>query len=138
MRKATTMNGKQAKNELYELRKSIALRKQLKEFIDSANPIPDDDYKKHRFYHIWDDYMVSATKAHDRAKQASKRQDNWAAYWNALHAMAAYAAAFAVLDHDDEQTAYADAIRAYHESMTDFRVEVSELDEAFAKRSSQK
>jgi len=132
------MSGKQTQqNELYELKKSIALRKQLKEFVDSANPISDDDYKKHRCYHIWEDYMLSATKAHDRAKQAFKRQDNWTAYWNALHAMAAYAAAFAVLDHDDEQTAYADVICAYHESMTDFREEASELDNAFAKRPSQ-
>jgi len=132
------MNGKQAnQNELHELKKSIALRKQLKEFVDNANPIPDDDYKKHRFYSIWNEYMVSATKAHNRAKQAFKRQDDWAAYWNALHAMAAYAAAFAALDHDDEQTAYTDAIHAYHESMTDFRVEASELDNAFAKRPSQ-
>jgi len=131
------MNGKQVhQNELHELRKSIALREQLKEFVDSAKPIPDGDYKKHRFYHIWDDYMASATKAYNRAKQAFKRQDNWAAYWNALHAMAAYAAAFAALDHDDEQTVYADAIRAYYESMTDFREEVPELDEAFAKRPS--
>jgi len=108
------MNGKQTQqNELHELRKSIALRKQLKEFVDSANPISENsDYEKRRFYRIWNEYMVSATKAHDRAKQAFKLQDNWAAYWNALHAMAAYAAAFAVIDHDDEQTAYADAIRA--------------------------
>jgi len=133
------MNGKQTQqNELHELKKSIALRKQLKEFIDNANPISENgDYEKYRCYHIWDDYMVSATKAHNRAKQAFKQQDDWAAYWNALHAMAAYAAAFAVIDHDDEQIAYADAIRAYHESMTDFRVEVSELDNVFAKRPSQ-
>ena len=122
-------------DELHELQKSTALREKLKTFMRHADPVPDDDdYEKYPCYRIWNEYMVSAAQAHDRAKEALKLQDDWAAYWNALHAMAAYAAAFATLDHNDEKIAYADAIRAYHESMTGFRNEESELDMAFSKR----
>jgi len=121
-------------DELHELRASIELRKKLKEFVSHANPIPDDDYEGHRFYRIWNEYMVSAAKSHDRAKQALKLQDDCVAFWNAVHAMAAYSAAFVVLEHEDEQTARADAIFDYFDTLRCVREDYPELDAAFGKR----
>ena len=122
------------KDELHKLQASIELRKKLKKFVANVNPIPDDDHESHPFYHIWAIYMASAAKSHDRAKQALKLQDDRVAYWNAVNAMAAYSAAFVVLEHDDEQTARADAIFAYFDTMRCVREDYPELDAVFGKR----
>ena len=121
-------------DKLRELQESIELRKKLKAFVSHTNPVPDDDYENHPFYHIWAIYMASATKSHDRAKQALKLQDDRVAFWNAVHAMAAYSAAFVVLEHEDEQIARADAIFAYFDTLRCVREDYPELDAAFGKR----
>jgi len=118
-----------------DIKSNIALRQKLKEFVESTNPIPeDDDYEQYRCYHLWDEYMTSAAKAYKRAKRSLLLQNDWAAYWNALHAMSAYAAALAILEHDDERIAFAEAICVYTGSMVFLRELEHELDNAYAKR----
>ena len=134
MSNQNTISQPARQDELHELRASIELRKKLKKFVANVNPIPDDDYEDHPFYHIWAIYMASAAKSHDRAKQALKLQDDCVAFWNAVNAMAAYSAAFVVLEHEDEQTARADAIFAYFDTLRCVREDYPELDAAFGKR----
>jgi len=65
-----------------------------------------------------------------------KLQDDCVAFWNAVHAMAAYSAAFVVLEHEGEQTARADAIFASFDTLRYIREDYPELDNAFGKRPS--
>ncbi|MCL2348878.1 MAG: hypothetical protein FWC50_11545 [Planctomycetaceae bacterium] len=128
-------NQQARQNELCEWQKNIVLREKLKEFVDSADPIvEDEEYGKHLSNRIWNDYMLSAAQSYHRAKRALNLRDDRAAYWNALHAMAAAEAASEVLEHDDEQTACVEAIIVYHDSLTCIREAEPELAHAFAKK----
>jgi hypothetical protein len=125
------------KDELTGLQEANALRAKLKRFLSAANPVSDEEYDGHPFYRSWNDYMVSAAKSHDLAKHAFQLQDDCSAFWNAVHAMAAYAAANALVKHTFEPTAHADATYNYFNIMDYIRERHSELYNAFAKRPSQ-
>ena len=103
-------------DELHGSQEYLVLRKQLKEFIDSTYPLAnacdyEGDYDELcQLYPIWNGYMDLAVQAYDRAQEAFELQDDWAAYWNALHAMSSHAAACAALQHHDERMAHTHAI----------------------------
>ena len=85
----------------------------LAEFVRDASPIPDGDYSKEPMGRIWDEYMVTATKAHNNAQKAPHCGDSYSAYWNAMNAIGCYAAAYAVLEAEDTVSAHARATAAY-------------------------
>jgi hypothetical protein len=124
-------------DELIRLRKAGELRERLKKFVSHANPVPDEDFDEHPFYRAWDQYMVSAARSHDQAKLALQRQEDWSAYWNAVHAMASYHAAHTLVQYRDEPTAYAHATFIYFKTLTDINEDYPELYNAFAKQPSE-
>ena len=85
----------------------------LAEFVRDASPIPDGDYSKEPMGHIWDEYMITATKVYSNARDALRYGDSYSAYWNAMNAIGCYAAAYAALEAEDYVSAHARATAAY-------------------------
>ena len=99
----------------------------LAEFVRDANPITDNDYSKEPMGRIWDEYMVTATKAHNNAQKALRCGDSYSAYWNAMNAIGCYAAAYAALEAEDYVSAHARATSTYLAAAKDSQTEYASL-----------
>lgn len=85
----------------------------LKEFVSHAQPVVDENFEHHPLFSLWEKYMATASDAFANARQAFKRGDEHAAYWNALQAIGSYAAAHAAVTKDDAVAATGFATFAY-------------------------
>ena len=104
-----------------------SLAELVADFVRDSNPIPDEDYSNVPMWHICEEYMDTAVKAHDNAKKAIKRKDLYAAYWNAMNAFGCYSAAYAASEAKDAASAYAQATAAYLGAVNDTRAEYADL-----------
>jgi hypothetical protein len=123
-------------NDNQQQSQDCELRERLEEFVGNSRPKTSGNDKNHPFHYIMNEYMGLAIVAYGRAKLALERQDHWAAYWHAVHAMSAYAAAHTVLEYSDEQTAYANATYVYYNTLPRINEDYPDLYYAFATRPS--